>query len=109
MKQAAVPTLKNVHKLLRIVWVYVENCKCKEKIQQGILPKELAKELVDKADLENMYSEANLPETEVYAALEKLVSIFHDVYEKTEDERFQAPPDWEKTNPCQDARPRFRH
>lgn len=109
MNESVASTFENVHKLLRIVWVYVEN-ECKEKVKQGTLPEELAERLgVSGSDLNDMNYKVDLPETEVYAALEKLLSIFNDVYDKTGDEMFQPPPEWQETNPCRDARPRFRH
>jgi len=114
------PTRTNVHKLLRIVWVFVEmKCLGKE-IEQGVLPIELAKKLSNLPEdelnkKENMPVKVDKPLTceKVEAALERLLSIFHEVY-KNEDvpeeirEKFQPPPEWEESNPCRDGNIRYR-
>lgn len=103
-------TDENVHKLLRIVWVYVESQGVNKVVEQGTLPEELANDLVNRPEqLEDMQYKVILPYREVDAALEKLLAIFNKVYLEgadPNDPKFKPP--WPESNPCQDGRIRFR-
>ncbi len=100
---------ENAHKLLRIVWVFIEH-KCDERpVLQGELPKKLAKELSDIPeenldDKDKLEKEVDRPLKcgHVKEALDKLEKIFNTV----DDDRFRPP--WPMSNPCVGARPRFR-
>lgn len=100
--------IENAHKLLRIVWVFIEH-KCDGRpVAQGELPKDLAKELSDIPeenldDKDKLEREVDRPLTcdHVKVALDKLEKIFNTI-----SGQFEQP--WPYSNPCAGARPRFR-
>jgi hypothetical protein len=93
----------NIHKLLRIVWVYVEHKDSGRKVEQGELPRELAKQLTpslsddeldEKVNMEKEI-EGKLTANHALRALEQLNEILN------------TP--WPFSNPCPGARPKYRH
>lgn len=100
--------IENAHKLLRVVWVFIEHTCEGRPVAQGELPKELAKELSDIPedkldDKDKLGEKVNRPLTcdHVKEALDKLEEIFNTI-----SGQFELP--WPYSNPCAGARPRFR-
>jgi hypothetical protein len=100
------------HRLLRVVWVYLEHEGEGWGVDQGELPEEYA-EVLKKSETDPKNPKHNahklgMPLTFEHArdALEQLYEIFKDENRNHHPERFEEP--WPNSNPCPGARPKYR-
>ena len=100
MNEKKVPEEYNLHRLLRVVWVYVENCKeesvpaykhqLPEKYEKSHVVNKKEEEVDGKKREEELIS---LSKEDALSALAKLYGIISEP--------------WPRSNPCPGARPRF--
>lgn len=102
----------SVLKLLRIVWVYLDHGAEGRGVDQGELPRYLAKKLysgnVDEPKEFEKKLDKGKPLTyeHVLDALEQLEEIFSKEKDVHQKHLFKNP--WPKSNPCAGPRPKFR-
>lgn len=99
---------RNVHRLLRIVWVYLDHGGEGSGVDLGELPIELAanltgipiKELDEKNNLE-----AKPDRPLEYEVVKKALDRLYELFRQGD---FDATPPWPMSNPCPGARPKYR-
>jgi hypothetical protein len=92
----------NIHKLLRIVWVYVEHQDSGRKVEQGELPRELAKQLTPSLPDEELDKKENREKE-----IEEKLTAAHALHALEQLNKILDTP-WPYSNPCYGPRPKYR-
>ena len=99
---------RNVHRLLRIVWVYLDHGGEGSGVDLGELPIELAANLTgipikELNEPDNLKAKPDRPLE--YEVVKKALDRLHELFRQGD---FDVTLPWEHSNPCPGARPKYR-